>query len=129
MITGGHKIIDMKTEIKTEDILHLYLGFECHVHNSRQLNRVIGIHTNGNVQVSHAQAAQDKFEAEYVTLILRPLSDITEEEKEDVHKIRDENFTSPTLETYGRVTQYLLRKGFDVFGLIESGKAKDKTKM
>ena len=60
-------------------------------------------------------------------LILRPLSDMTEEEKNEYLLIGTDSSTR--FEHNARRTQYLLSKGFDLFGLIDAGLAIDKTKL
>lgn len=74
-----------------------------------------------------------EFEEEGYTdyqLILRPLSDMSEEERKEADDVRGEgdgcgnNAISEAYEF-----KYLLSKGFDLFGLIEAGLAIDKTKL
>ena len=64
--------------------------------------------------------------------ILRPLSDMTEEEKTE---LKLNLFQFANLENYNEVlwrfeqTRFLLSKHFDLFGLIPAGLAIDKTKI
>ncbi len=128
MITGGHKIIDMKTEIKTEDVLHLYLGCDLQYKAQTVKNAGVKNHTPWSKQTSVCIGNVWTYHYE-VKPILRPLSDITLEEQVAIEKIRDDNFTSPALQTYAEVTAFCLKAGLDVFGHIKSGLAVDKTKM
>jgi hypothetical protein len=63
-------------------------------------------------------------------LLLRPLSDMTEEEKENIQGT-DWGFleTNYDWEFSPETFIYLLSKYFDLFGLIEAGLAIDKTKL
>jgi hypothetical protein len=67
--------------------------------------------------------------------ILRPLSDMTEVEATELEAIRgiDKKIPCPHFNNihqtkHGEQLRYLLSKRFDLFGLIESGLAIDKTK-
>lgn len=114
----------MKTELTSHEIA-MYLGCGCRIKGQTGdlSNRVIGVHSNGNIQVSNAIGAQDKFELEYIVLILRPLSDMTEEERSLLSWAHSQNVPTcyPTAEF-----QYLLSKSFDLFGYIEAGLAIDQ---
>ncbi len=59
--------------------------------------------------------------------ILRPLSDMTEDESEFVADAAWQG--KPTIYMNAEITAYLLSKHFDLFGLIEAGLAIDKTKL
>jgi hypothetical protein len=69
--------------------------------------------------------------------ILRPLSDMTEEEHESYETYymsleaqREEDHHSICeVEIAAHTTQWLLSKSFDLFGLIDAGLAIDKTKL
>lgn len=64
-----------------------------------------------------------------IQLILRPLSDMTDKEKEEEIRISDDRKDDDyeKRKPSARGITYLLSKGFDLFGLIESGLAIDKT--
>lgn len=68
------------------------------------------------------------FGEDHIKPILRPLSDMTEDEKEKWDNMRLEDFEYSTELLAANETLYLLKQGFDLFGLIESGLAIDKTK-
>ena len=65
-------------------------------------------------------------------LALRPLSDMTEEEKAEMmnqkHKYDTGNKFSHQITDAAYRIEWAIKKGFDVFGLIEAGLAVDKTK-
>ncbi len=63
-----------------KDYLHLYLGCRCTVANHFE-SILIGIHTNGKCQVAYAKGSCF-WEAEYIKPVLRPLSDMSEDEAE-----------------------------------------------
>jgi hypothetical protein len=71
--------------------------------------------------------------AEEVKLILRPLSSMTEEEATELDwnqrigwESRWDGIGRPQV-IYPREFHWLIKKGFDIFGLIESGLAIEKT--
>lgn len=111
-------------EKKIEDYLHLHIGCEvlCSWDNKIRKLTFKSAESYIYTKVGHVQ------------LLLRPLSDIKEEEcnkldwyykwstsgekiKHKVENFRPEEFIE------------LLKMGFDLFGLIESGLAIDKTKL
>lgn len=61
-------------------------------------------------------------------LILRPLSDMTEEEMIEVD-VDVPNILSEYEKLRPTAFSFLLSKGFDLFGLIDAGLAIDKTKL
>ncbi len=102
----------MKKEIK--DYLHLYLG--CKVVFNEKLKAVI----------THKLLADNLVPKEKLKPILRPLSDMTEDEDQEFEYIRYKKDLS-IYEGTAMQTAYLLSKNFDLFGLIESGLAIDAT--
>lgn len=124
----------MSKEIK--DYLHLYYGVECIVEKS-------DYHMVHNLMINAGDKAiiDGKFIFHVhnavpfkgiVKPILRPLSDMTEEESKELLSIQD--LKRGVIDTkYVIVTRswedarYLLSKHFDLFGLIESGLAIDVT--
>jgi hypothetical protein len=152
------------TEKKIQDYLHLY-GIDCPVMTPDGIGSILVIYPNVvevclNVikykQVMKGRKGGGEMHYKYfypdIKLILRPLSDITEDEKlefielcgiepEDIDcliKSRDDFFPEPET-SYGTAhltniaqwtvgVKYLLSKKFDLFQLIESGLALDKTK-
>lgn len=70
------------------------------------------------------------FKLHEVRPILRPLSDMTEEERQWCFQFEphynDLTFLQ-SLTVDAEITTYLLSKGFDLFGLIDAGLAIDKT--
>ena len=116
----------MKTELK--DVAHLYVGQRMlswwgDIQEKQVIKGVIGNHVV--FRYSEDDGIQDSLDLSYKQkkgkepkLILRPLSDMTKEEK-------DQAFVLSKADEI----VYLLKCGFDLFGLIESGQAIDKTKM
>lgn len=146
-------------EKNIKDYLHLYLGCECILHDS--FSRFDGCHKLTGV--SYDDTKKDwwaYFEnseighspCNYVIPLLRPLSDITEEEMREVVLINyavQNTLQSVAYNDYGidfktsgfagdkyidfnrtnaETITYLFSKDFDLLGLIESGLAIDKTK-
>src|SRR6185369_5064909 len=125
---------------------HLYLGQECQtptrVYNDEipgkpyklkgrimDIDLVIdqvGVHLPGN-----APTDLNNYAFSEIKLILRPLSDMTEEEMKCI-EITDKEFLIANLESGNEPTltadhlRYLLSKGFDLFGLIDDGLAINK---
>lgn len=104
-------------EIKLKDVIHLYLGCEVKV-------------PGGKIILTSEVLATWDFKHHGLKPILRPLSNITNEEGRltfgsiefmlikninDIDKFKSHQFL------------YLLSKHFDLFGLIESGQAINKT--
>lgn len=146
-----------------KDYLHLYLGrelFGTYLDASGSRGILTGV-TNGGHECEIQFFLEDGInveeepewnEAHEVKLILRPLSDMTEEEGiecattffhdcegKDV-KVEDNYGTKkiiwrtasihfPDVYYTPDITRYLLSKGFDLFGLIDAGLAIDKTKL
>lgn len=139
-------------------LVHLYFGCECVVYPGKMKpfkTHIVGIHTNGNIQVAHAQGSQDMWSSEDIKLLLRPLSDMNEEEAIelcDIHGVAlhlmeftwqelrdalvneeqpiDESLPDWVINPTGmfQTVQYLLSHCFDLFALIDVGIAEDKTK-
>jgi hypothetical protein len=106
-----------------KDYLYLYLGCEAQYSSHHEPQNERYLLTASNLQ--------EAIEFEDMP-ILRPLSDITTEEQDELSKtylwvqstpvhahLRTPTWTSESV-------RYLLSKGFDLFGLIESGLAINK---
>jgi hypothetical protein len=126
----------MSKEIK--DYLHLYLGCEA-MYGDRKIV-ICGL----NINSQHIQniVGQETFLIKEIKPLLRPLNDMTEEEFNEFKKHSDSDFSKMCMidsmmkdGSYTRLChsafaqQYLLSKGFDLFGLIESELAIDSTKL
>lgn len=72
-----------------------------------------------------------RYKPEQIKLQLRPLSDMTRDEVNDCDIIRCVNFSENQkdnqVQSDAAITSFLIRQGFDVFSLIESGLALNKT--
>lgn len=114
-----------------KDYLHLYLGCECvakYPYNGEKERRMTIIAPNLHELLD---------EVEYCKPILRPLSDITEKEQDEiwyseepmgVAELNAGTIRRKVVLCPNRI-KYLLSKGFDLFGLIQSGLAIDATKL
>lgn len=117
---------------KLKDVLHLYLGCEVLYNNkrwrlwslSKELAKLVRSKSEYNEQYT-------RFIEDYTHIIkpiLRPLSDMKEDEKEQVmgtsEGIKDENSAAMAM---AAATRIMLSKHFDLFNLIESGQAIDAT--
>lgn len=120
-----------KKEIK--DYLHLYLGCDCIVSNpliNSETKRVVSVNKDTEQceiyywNEPHLDG-EKVHPIEDIKPILRPLSDMTEEEGVEIfwQPVKGENFSIKT----GQEFKQLLDKHFDLFGLIEAGLAIDKT--
>lgn len=109
----------MKVELK--DVLHFYVG--CRIVYSDEPQ-------NQNHKLTLEVLAKKMF-GHSIKPILRPLSDMTELESNYLACI----FPMPNNHNWNREKWnmqeflYLLKQGFDLFGLIESEQAFDKTKV
>lgn len=140
----------MKKEL-TANILALYLG--CEVETPEGLAKMCAVSELGFCAVLFATEIR-KFAINQITPTLRPLSDMTEEEAREIYRmdfgsefeVKDWMEENPALEWIRgdnevyreeidifigspEIWAYLLSRGFDLFGLIEAGLAKDKTKI
>lgn len=107
-------------EIK--DYLHLYLGCECKTPEG--VMQLMAVYID-SLPIFYDSVEDTRFED--ITPLLRPLSDITEEE---IKKLRSFNhYSNHTNRLTPEGVRYLLSKFFDLFGLIESGLAIDKSKI
>ncbi len=116
---------------KIEDYLHLYLGCECKyrttaIENAQWEWGIVDVRTLHCVYTGLWE----------IKLILRPISDMTEEEVAVLIEFEKTNdlipcphFNNIHQTKHGEQLRLLLAKGFDLFGLIEAGLAIDKTKM
>lgn len=119
----------MKKDIK--DYIHLYLGCDVIVHNTIRatLNLLNHDHRIAVVKLSEAFGQTLSVMYNEVKLPLRPLSDMTEEEKVEIFQVGESDWRQRHLEFTSEQFIKLLSKGFDLFGLIEAGLAIDKTKI
>jgi hypothetical protein len=93
------------------DYLHLYLGCECWWEDKYG-------DSGGRTEIDFYMIAELYGERIKLKLILRPLSNMTEEEMKESEPFMFDSF---------ELTRYLLSKHFDLFGLIDAGLAIDKT--
>lgn len=131
---------------KLEEVIHLYLG--CEVQVRGDIEKLIGVESDGAVITFSGRYGRRIWGAKEVKPLLRQLSDITEGEVNHCWIILDwsENITTPSkrrellneefLDTdegrecgwfsFCKLLPYLLKQGFDLFSLIETGQAIDK---
>lgn len=139
--------------MEVKDVLHLYLGCECAVdYRDREgegmmIDRISGVYEDGSAAISNGYIEP----ISKLKPILRPLSDMTEDEAVElanIHKydipdddgVREElinvysdegelHLGKPYLPIgmYKEGMLWLLKQHFDLFSLIESGQAIDKT--
>jgi hypothetical protein len=124
-----------------KDYIHLYIGCEClydwTYYNETDLFGKVTSKIIEDVRSPHLSGASTN-----VRPLLRPLSDMTEEEfKERFYDSMREDLFDDTLQMqheeakrwahdachYPEDLRWLLSKGFDLFGLIAAGFALDKT--
>lgn len=119
-----------------EDYLHLYLGCDLLIEDQLVV-QLVGFEQNGRsfYPVIRNKKNWDKAVVNDLSLIqlsLRPLSDMTDEEKYklqnmvgalEYHHFKNDGICSPI------AFRFLLSKHFDLFNLIPEGLAIDKTKL
>lgn len=129
----------MKKDIT--DYLHLYLGCEVEYgyEGRRSIGDLHGLDPKFGWKVFTRRPIPDyhTVRTELIKLILRPLSDMTDQEMDEVwygHEpknvlVMDYKNSGITRKVAlcSERTRYLLSKGFDLFGLIAAGLAIDKT--
>lgn len=102
--------------MKFKDVAHLYLG--CKIINEA----LDGKYYNKNEGVLNLVELNEVISSDGVWKpLLRPLSDITEEEDKHRAKIWVDNCEKSIAFTEALRTNYLLKQGFDLFNLHESG--------
>lgn len=130
----------MKKELK--DYLHLYACAKCLIvknFGAKVIEETVTINTLYENQFNDGHKSYIK------KLILRPLSDMTEEEENEIEcefgsyglgvnhlcnalKNHDMRYVK-RLDDAFNLTRYLLSKHFDIYGLIEAGLAINKSKI
>lgn len=114
-------------EKKIRDYAHLYIGCQC-----RWILRSPGGLGLQKINYFTLPDASWLLNREGFKLLLRPLFDITAVEQNEWWAIdlpKDDTIFLYESQRNALRTQYLLSKGFDLFGLIEAGLALDKTKL
>ncbi len=106
----------LNSMIKSDDYLHLYIGCDYKLTCWGPYGAIIKLGA-GDIGASFRDGK----------LVLRHLSDMIEEESGQYWAIIAEtNSFHHQIERDSERTRYLLSRGFDLFGLIESGLAIDK---
>lgn len=116
---------------KIEDYLCYYIGQEVfYLNNEPAILSEISLDSKYSmlVSVKFIKGAKRHFQCKIgdIKLRLRPLSDMTDEEKRE-YNVRKQR-KGYMYKTHAENTMWLTGLGFDVFHLIESGLAVDKTK-
>lgn len=124
-----------------KNYLHLYLGCEVQVEEWRLTSRLVDIIEEGNKVVVFNEdiGRSGPFPLEWIKPILRPLSSMVHEELQECGNMIYDFSNDPELNDHKwqdfeiclapEQFKWLLSKHFDLFGLIESGLAIDKTKI
>jgi hypothetical protein len=118
----------MKKELK--DYLHLYLG--CRIKSKGgKCGDLVSVSNDGmSIVVYDKDKINDPrglcIYSDWLLLVLRPLSDMTREEKSELNEIKERHWTSD-LKYQAVQVKWHLSKHFDLFGLIEAGLAIDST--
>lgn len=102
-----------------KEVAHLYLPFETESwFDGIRLERTVDSSSLSGMLDSKAKP------------ILRPLSDLREDEKYFINELEQKNTSYPTMAVaLAPHFVYMLKQGFDLFQLIENGIAIDKTKI
>jgi hypothetical protein len=115
--------------IKFKDVAHLYLNVECQT--PEDIQRIKAVYFD-STPVFY-DTVKD-YEYDEIKPLLRPLSDMTEEErvwfKDEVLPLGKKHDMAyfQDIRDAANIINRLRNKGFDCDGLIESGEAIDKTK-
>jgi hypothetical protein len=129
-----------------KDFIHLYLGCECVIGDSNVKETIQAVSEYSICTGSNKHGVDSWYKIPSVKPILRPLSDMTEEEKVTLFDLEISNYSEykskliavdlwiqrwqryPSTEFgkwFPKTFLFLLSKHFDIFGLIESGLAID----
>lgn len=121
--------------MKTREVIHHYLGAaHCeYVYNSMVPGFMFRKTVRGVVTLATVRGYQFR-EIKRLRLILRPLSDMTTQEYHEYVRL-ELNATTAAKEAHEiqsrvfspRTVIYMISRGFDLFGLIDSGDAIDAT--
>lgn len=122
-----------------KDYLHFYIG--CEVVSVYPTNPQSPQILNGKFydQIMNCKYEHFVYHSKWIKPLLRPLSSINDEEIDEVWYGEEtqnvlvmeykRNSNTRKVALCSERTRYLLSKGFDLFGLIDSSLALDKTKM
>lgn len=116
--------------INIKKVLHYYIGCEVKF-NSGLTGKLININKYSVTISSPYPVANGEYNSDDFKLLLYPLQTITIKEMEQVNKIIsnfDRNNSIEVIKGMAAVTQYLLQQKFDLFNLIDSNNALDKTR-
>jgi len=121
------------------DVLYYYQGCEFQRKESGSIYKIIG-NVETILTLKSKQGSIIKLNMVYGKLILRRIESMTEEEKKELrilmHGMTSENLlpkiaAGPIIDLFvnkrdPQIIHWLLSKGFDLFGLIDSGQAIEK---
>lgn len=119
-------------EKNIKNYLHLYLGCECRLGNSDLKNWLTAVQSDSPLVVLRNENDMRRgnfVDPKNVKPILRPLGDMTENEKyynNEIDSFHSSNHISQKQREAER-TLWLLSKHFDLFNLIDAGLAIDAT--
>ena len=116
-----------KTELSAADFA-LYLGCECITPYGFQ-GTLISVFIRDNTVTLECNETRGGWFIKDVLPILRPLSDITDEEEMEVQNHVDKMGLGYNAVQGAEITRYLLSRHFDLFEWIPAGLAIDKTKL
>jgi hypothetical protein len=107
---------------QVKNILHLYLGCSV-VHRNYQdskLIKITSIHSNGEFNAGKDEMSKN---IRNYKLVLRPLTDMSEEEKNELELYQYENMQGDNNQPQrtALVIKWYLERAFDLFHLIENG--------
>lgn len=124
--------------MEIKDYLHLYLGCTVEIPDSQiqkhglvksiRKATFLGFADYYRLEsrVGFRAGPEGRVSTFFIKPILRPLSDMTDEEREQAEIVYKGN---GVLESHFESMRFLLSKHFDLFGLIDAGLALDKTKL
>lgn len=106
--------------------LHLYIDIDCQF-KERKTGRMF----TRTLEPSDIDRYFQEDYYSYIKPILRPIDDIVDDSIEDkwLHDYCFGKGIAPSFPEMAEITAYFLEHGFDLFGLIDSDLAIDKTKL
>lgn len=119
--------------MEIKDYLHLYIGCECLIEAGEFPESKLPVCGVAGRKAIMGEHSLRLVELKDVKPILRPLSDMTEEERVEYDRLQvvcySVNLFYDQVKTDATLTNFLLSKHFDLFDLIPAGLAIDKTKL
>lgn len=121
----------MKKRKNIKDYLHFYIGQNILIRKTGKIAKFDFYYPTGKECIGTFSQVKADYTEKQAVLLLRPFSDMTKKEIIECSKYEGTAvFTKEAvLSVNGELHVWLVKKGFDVFGLIKAGLALDRKKV